>query len=172
MKTFKEWVLFIEALDAVPVTWREKDKEGWMFDFEIDGINFRVDFWPPLKKMNPKSWDVQFYQMLGQRAAHDQQDSVSFSTMVQLFLTIEKYLIELLETYPAIETIQIHPEAVGDRFKTLQKRTKDNYQGSFDINKSNAYKLLFQQSKLSQLGFTMEQHGEYLFIKRTGKVAA
>jgi hypothetical protein len=166
---FCEWIL-IESLGSVPVDWRARTSSSWdEGEFEIDGILFKLDFWPDM--FSPHIWTAQFYQIYQNGIALDNQQPITFPVMIQLFNTIQDQLVDLLHQNPEIEQMKIRAEAVGPRQNTLTKRNR-GYAGSFDLNKSNAYELLFQHSKLHELGYTMERDGDSLVIKRPQKAVA
>jgi len=140
------------------ITWIEQDKD-WRGKITLDGITFVIDFW---HLYSDKDWTAGFHQ------DPFDPEPVPMQTLFKLFQVLEQAIIDLFNNTPVMK-LKIHPEALdSQRQKKIQTRNQNNQASrDFDTSKFNAYQLLFQHSRLKQLGFNMQISGENLIISRT-----
>lgn len=116
--------------------------------------------------------EIQFYQMkegdiLTRR--DEKQKALSASEFIQLFSGIEQIIIDYLDRNTYIQSIKVHPEAIGQRSDIIDKRNRidSGKESQFDPNKSNAYMQLFNYSRLKEMGYQISSVGENIFITRS-----
>ncbi len=161
--------MLVEAYD-VAVEWTRTANDQWTCIIDTGSKRYEASFWyfgGPWKD----KWKVQFYQQTDTGlTTYDRTQPVGLGDLIGLFTGLDKAMLELFSERDDVSEIQIHPEAVGlTRREKVKKRMNKKGAGAgyaFDENKFNAYKMVFSHSKLADLGFTMEEEGEILVVRR------
>lgn len=146
---FRAW------LEDITWTHTNEDEDGWYGHLDVNGIRFYINF-----QCERDSCEVSFWQK-GKIIPLDMQ------TLVAFFQKLDQVLIDFFDNHTNIRDMIVYPHTytVGRQLR-VANRKKDIGNSNFDQAKFNAYQLLFQHSRLHQMGYTMQTRGPELIISR------